>query len=525
VGVAAIRPEPSLERRASIARSIPGQKTVLAHHRKGPRSVGREDVLRLGGQHESCSHWPTAADLLLPAPFMGNDSREFGAALLTDYALIAIGWTSVGFLSFVFGLQALPSLLNLPFWGVGFLFAVTTTLVAYSEGLYQRHDPRTCLTIAAKSVLWATLVVLVGIRLLGFSHPSVVTVAVSALVTVVVLITGRLWRAEALRKSGESACRNVLIIGAEVAARRIAAHIDGHPELRRVVRRCLDEDDVLTHGMASFGDQIATITRTEFVDEVILAAPARRDLAQAVIREAQRNHLDVRVLPDLYGYESHGRRMEHVGSGPLLTLHEERIPAGGLLLKRVMDIAISGCALLTIGPLLLIIAALVKLDSPGPVFYSAMRLGRKGRRFRCHKFRTMVANAEETKEQLREQNQRQGPTFKVLKDPRITSLGKWLRRYSIDEIPQLLNVFRGEMSLVGPRPHPLDDCARYELEHLRRLDVTPGITGLWQVTARRSASFHTNMALDLEYIESWNVWLDICILVRTIAVVFKGTGS
>jgi exopolysaccharide biosynthesis polyprenyl glycosylphosphotransferase len=287
----------------------------------------------------------------------------------------------------------------------------------------------------------------------------------------------------------------------------------------------LDEDEVVKHGMASFGDRIAILARTEFVDEVILAAPSRRDLARTVIREAQRNHLDVKVLPDLYGYEFQEKRMENLGSGPLLTLHEERFPVGSLLLKRLMDIAVSGFALLVLGPLLLIVAALVKLDSPGPAFYNALRLGRKGRRFRCHKFRTMVANAQDTKEQLRVQNQREGPTFKVVKDPRITKLGKWLRRYSIDEIPQLWNVFVGDMSLVGPRPHPLDDCARYELEHLRRLDVMPGITGLWQVTARRCASFHTNMALDLEYIEGWSLWMDLRILARTVAVVFQGTGS
>jgi len=137
----------------------------------------------------------------------------------------------------------------------------------------------------------------------------------------------------------------------------------------------------------------------------------------------------------------------------------------------------------------------------------------------------MVANAEETKEKLRARNLREGPTFKVAEDPRITKLGRGLRRYSLDELPQLWNVFKGEMSLVGPRPHPLDDCARYELEHLRRLDVTPGISGLWQVTARRSASFHTNMSLDLEYIEGWSLWLDLRILLRTVVVVFRGTGS
>jgi exopolysaccharide biosynthesis polyprenyl glycosylphosphotransferase len=487
--------------------------------------VGQNGLLRGASQQESRPHWPSASDLFLPAPFSGNDSRVFGTALVTDYALIAIAWTGLGLLSFVPGLQLLPPLLNLSFLGAGFIFAVILTLLGYSEGLYQERDSRACMAIAAKSVLWTTLVVCIGARLLGFSAISGVGIAASAALTLALLIAGRLWRAESLRNPKQSTYRNVLVVGEEAAARRVAAHINEHPELRRMVRRCLDEDEVVKHGMASFGDRIAILARTEFVDEVILAAPSRRDLARTVIREAQRNHLDVKVLPDLYGYEFQEKRMENLGSGPLLTLHEERFPVGSLLLKRLMDIAVSGFALLVLGPLLLIVAALVKLDSPGPAFYNALRLGRKGRRFRCHKFRTMVANAQDTKEQLRVQNQREGPTFKVVKDPRITKVGKWLRRYSIDEIPQLWNVFVGDMSLVGPRPHPLDDCARYELEHLRRLDVMPGITGLWQVTARRCASFHTNMALDLEYIEGWSLRMDLRILARTIAVVFQGTGA
>jgi lipopolysaccharide/colanic/teichoic acid biosynthesis glycosyltransferase len=137
----------------------------------------------------------------------------------------------------------------------------------------------------------------------------------------------------------------------------------------------------------------------------------------------------------------------------------------------------------------------------------------------------MMVNAADLKEQLRARNQREGPCFKIADDPRITRVGGWLRRYSLDELPQLWNVLKGEMSLVGPRPHPLDDFARYALEHLRRLDVTPGITGLWQIKARRNPSFETNLALDLEYIEHWSLWMDVQILFKTIAVVFQGTGA
>jgi lipopolysaccharide/colanic/teichoic acid biosynthesis glycosyltransferase len=159
------------------------------------------------------------------------------------------------------------------------------------------------------------------------------------------------------------------------------------------------------------------------------------------------------------------------------------------------------------------------------VFYRSRRVGRKAREFTCYKFRTMVADAEARKDDVRHLNERHGPFFKISNDPRLTRFGKFLRRYSLDELPQLWNVLQGQMSLVGPRPHPVDDYRQYTLDCLRRLDVTPGLTGLWQVSARRDPSFERNLALDLEYIETWNLWLDLKILLRTAGVVAKGEGQ
>jgi lipopolysaccharide/colanic/teichoic acid biosynthesis glycosyltransferase len=209
----------------------------------------------------------------------------------------------------------------------------------------------------------------------------------------------------------------------------------------------------------------------------------------------------------------------------VICLHAERLPAAGLVLKRLVDVLGAGLALVALSPLLAAIAALVKLDSPGSILYSAERAGRKGRLFRCYKFRTMVANADELKSLLRRSNERSGPIFKISGDPRITRIGRYLRRYSVDELPQLWNVLKGEMSLVGPRPHPVDDVAAYEIEHLARLDVTPGITGLWQVTARRDPSFRRGMELDREYIRMWSLRLDMQVLLRTFLAVFRGSGE
>ena len=201
------------------------------------------------------------------------------------------------------------------------------------------------------------------------------------------------------------------------------------------------------------------------------------------------------------------------------------LPEPGLFIKRFTDVVVSGIALAGLSPMLAVIAALVKLDSKGPALYCGARVGKNGRIFNCCKFRTMVPGADRLQEELRGRNERQAPCFKIADDPRITGIGGFLRRYSLDEVPQLWNVLKGEMSLVGPRPHPEADCRRYVPEHWRRLEVTPGMTGLWQVTARSDPSFEKNMQLDLQYIEHWSLWLDFRILCKTLPVVLRGNGS
>jgi exopolysaccharide biosynthesis polyprenyl glycosylphosphotransferase len=319
--------------------------------------------------------------------------------------------------------------------------------------------------------------------------------------------------------------RHVLIVGAGPVARRVASCLEAHPETRRKVCGFLDNEKPLTGRVLGRLSDLALLARREFVDEVILAAPQDGDLARSVVREARRLRLDVKIVPELFGCTPFGTEFERAGDLLMIPLHAERIPAGRLILKRIFDVTMAVAALIVLSPLFAAIAALIKLDSSGPVFYCAPRAGRKGRHFPCFKFRTMVANANEWKDRLREGNERSGPFFKIADDPRITRVGRVLRRYSLDELPQLWNVLKGDMSLVGPRPHPLDDVAGYEIEHLSRLDVTPGITGLWQVTARRNPSFQRGMELDREYIRTWSLRLDMNILFRTVRAVVDGSGD
>jgi lipopolysaccharide/colanic/teichoic acid biosynthesis glycosyltransferase len=176
-------------------------------------------------------------------------------------------------------------------------------------------------------------------------------------------------------------------------------------------------------------------------------------------------------------------------------------------------------------PIMLVIALAVRMDGEGPIFYVSERIGKRGRVFPCFKFRTMVKDADKRKKELAALNERDGILFKVSDDPRVTRIGRILRKYSLDELPQLFNVLRGEMSLVGPRPPIASEVEKYELEHFRRLEVMPGLTGLWQVQARQDGSFAKYIELDTAYVENWSFWLDLKILVRTAHVVVRGTGT
>jgi exopolysaccharide biosynthesis polyprenyl glycosylphosphotransferase len=197
------------------------------------------------------------------------------------------------------------------------------------------------------------------------------------------------------------------------------------------------------------------------------------------------------------------------------------------LAKMLMDFFGALLLLILLSPLFLLIAAAIKCVSPGPVFFRQQRSGLSGAPFTLYKFRTMVTNAEQFKHELEAMNEMRGPVFKVTNDPRVTRIGKWLRRYSLDELPQLFNVLRGEMSLVGPRPLPVDEVKRFnDLAHRRRLSVKPGITCLWQISGRNQiADFKEWVRLDLEYIDNWSLWLDLKILLRTIPAVFAATGA
>jgi exopolysaccharide biosynthesis polyprenyl glycosylphosphotransferase len=244
-----------------------------------------------------------------------------------------------------------------------------------------------------------------------------------------------------------------------------------------------------------------------------------------VLEKARKHGIDLRVVPDMYDGLAWNSPIEYIGQFPTIPLHTGQVPEMGLLLKRVLDVVLSALTVVVLSPVLLAVAIAIKLDSHGPVFYSSERIGKRGRVFRCIKFRTMVRDAEERRAGMMHMNEREGVLFKISNDPRITKLGRFLRKYSFDELPQFFNVLRGDMSIVGPRPPLASEVKEYKLSHLRRLDVMPGVTGLWQVQGRQDPSFDSYISLDVAYIENWSIWLDLKIIGRTIGVVLAGTGS
>lgn len=325
--------------------------------------------------------------------------------------------------------------------------------------------------------------------------------------------------------------RNILVVGTGRVSQALRHHIESVRHLGYTFKGFVHlpghDPDAAAGSADVLGtmDEILELARKHFVDEIFVAAPCERALVKQLVQQAREASVDIRVVPDLYDGLAWNSPIEYIGQFPTIPLHRGEVPVMGMVMKRLLDIAFSSVSLVMLSPVLLAIAIAVHTDTPGPIFYLSERIGKKGRVFKCIKFRTMVPDAERRRAEILHMNERDSVLFKITNDPRITRMGRFLRKYSLDELPQLFNVLRGDMSLVGPRPPIASEVKRYELNHLRRLDVVPGVTGLWQVQARQDPSFDSYISLDTAYIENWSLWLDIKILVRTVGVVLAGTGA
>ena len=477
---------------------------------------------------KNAGFWEGVAGYILPSPATANQRLRLARLVTNDIALIVLGSLATrASTAWLTGNASSPELFN--HLGLPILYGTIFTLIGYSERLYHpgvlRNAARQRL-IVGKALLWSTLLMCLAWSSCARSAAAV-SIAYSGPLNFFLLLARRRYeRAHvSTHRPRPTEVRNVLIIGAASLGREVACRVGQDCTIPRVVRGFLDDSYPAAADVLGGVDSLSYIARKEFIDEVVVTLPLQSQAAQKAISQARRNRLDVKAVPFVSGTKLGKITVETLDDIPLLTLYEEVVPSVGLLLKRVADIGMSTIGLLALLPLLGLIALAIKADSRGSVLYRAPRVGFKGMRFDCYKFRTMVANADDAKEKLRQQNEREGAFFKMKDDPRITRVGRILRRYSLDELPQLWNVLRGEMSMVGPRPHPLDDAARYRVEDLQRLEVMPGITGLWQVTARRDPSFERSMALDREYIGRWSLGMDLHILCKTVGAVLRGNGS
>lgn len=312
--------------------------------------------------------------------------------------------------------------------------------------------------------------------------------------------------------------KNVLILGEGEIGELLKNKMIGNPALGYRPVKIVNEQAKI--------DEIKKLVQENNIREVIIAGsslPAEKVLD--IITECERFGIEFKLVPGILELISSRLDIDEVGGVPLFTVSEIQLQGLNALIKRAVDVFLSLLGIVLLSPLFLVFALLVKATSRGPIFFVQERIGLDGRTFPTFKFRSMVAGAEQILPDLLAKNETEGHLFKIKNDPRITPLGAFMRRWSIDELPQIFDVFLGHMSLVGPRPPLPGEVANYSPWQLKRLRVRPGITGPWQVSGRSLLPFEEMVRLDLYYIENWSLWLDLKILLRTIPVVLFGTGA
>ena len=353
----------------------------------------------------------------------------------------------------------------------------------------------------------------------------------------VVTLVSRLAIRTLLRRlrSGDRILRYMLVVGTGDTARKFADRVERHRELGLRVIGHLSADR-LEHPVASLAaeslgdrpvlgtlDSIEDVLHGTVVDEVAICLPAESiAFVEPITRICEEEGKIVRIPLVDYSVSLPGGRVEDFDGLKILSLVYGPDRVVGLLLKRLIDLALGAIALVLLSPLFALLAIAIAILDGRPVFFRQTRVGLHGRQFMVVKFRTMVPDAEERLEELEALNEIQGPAFKLTIDPRLSRTGRLMRATSLDELPQLWNVIAGQMSLVGPRPPLPREVADYDLWHRRRLSMKPGITGLWQVEARRDSDFDRWVELDLAYIDRWSIWLDLKIMIRTIPAMLQG---
>jgi len=421
-----------------------------------------------------------------------------------------------------------------PFRYIFLCWIVVILFVNNAYGLYQtKREIFETVEVwkVLKSLILSSLIMIVALfatKLPGFPRSILI------LGTVLTFLLLSLWRilkrlfVEYLVTQGYNNF-NVLIVGAGKIGIALSQEIQKQPALGMNVVGYLDDfkvNNAHSEKIKILGkiSDFAKIARREFINKIFITCHHDSEAFLRLLEQARDLGIAVRVVPHGFELMSGEFSKYNIGFIPILEYCDEE-HCHKQVGKRLFDFVATLCLGILVLPVFLVIAILIKFDSPGPVFYSSKRYGRGGRVFKMLKFRSMHKDADYMVDQIRNKNEVDGPIFKIKQDPRVSKIGRILRRYSIDELPQIFNVIQGHMSLVGPRPLPISQIQKEDLRQLQRLEVRPGITGLWQTRGRSDLSFVRLVKWDVWYINNWSFWLDLSILFRTIPIVIKGRGA
>ena len=422
---------------------------------------------------------------------------------------------------------------------LGFVLIIFWHAAFAGQRLYVSHrlSPlRNELKEIARAVVIASAALLIAANIGRWPTINAVTAGVFCLLSFALIVTMRIalrLNLRRLRARGHNV-KTLLLVGGGARGRRFAAQMKERQDLGYKLIGYVDGDRAFAAGeiedapwLGTF-DDLPRILANEVIDEVAIALPIKSQYTQieTAVLLLEEQGITTHLLSDLFPQKLARSQPIDFDGLPIVSMHSVPIFSWRTEAKRIFDLVSAAILLLLVAPALIIAATAIKLDSEGPILFVQERTGLNKRRFRMLKFRTMRRDAESRQEQLEHLNEKTGPIFKIRNDPRITRVGRWLRKTSVDELPQLVNVLLGDMSIVGPRPLSVRDAVRMQLAwQKRRFSVKPGITCLWQVSGRSNLSFEQWMELDLEYIDHWSLGLDASILLRTIPAIVLARGA
>ena len=423
------------------------------------------------------------------------------------------------------------------YYGAAALLLVSLLAAYKIEGLYDQRRGASWLD-SVYTIFSGTVVGIAALIIWFFSlRPLAVSrlmLVYAAVIIIVLLSLSRLVESSlryALHRRGIATDR-LLIVGAGELGRAIMRNVVAQPELGYQIMGFVDDaPNVAGTSIGRFEwlgpvAKVGHILHDAQIDDVIVTLPwYSRDLIMHVLQTCEAQGVRARIVPDMFQLRLNQVHLDSINGIPLIGVRETNIRGWNRAVKRALDVGLAALALVVASPLMALVALAIKLDSPGPILLRQTRVGLNGKLFTVYKFRSMRVGADKELSRLQAQNEAQGPIFKMRHDPRRTRVGRFIRKTSLDELPQFLNVLKGDMSLVGPRPPIPTEVEKYDDWHRRRLEVSPGITGLWQVSGRSQLTFDEMVMLDLYYAENWSLALDLKILLRTIPTVLLGTGA